>query len=217
MKKKRLKITAPLPTLPARYRAATLALGLLGMALGNCDSRPAQPAAVALTRPDSLRLQGFLRWYLAFAERRDTSLAPLLRYALPPAGAERRAFLAQTVPADISTTGYIVLNERKAANYFDRLQASGYFSAGFLRRQAASPRQRAAVLHQERQTENGAVPGFEADEVFNTQDLYGAAEISQLRPAATPAVYQLPVGIESFYFYTRREQGQVVIDSIDLR
>jgi hypothetical protein len=53
-----------------------------------------------------------LQWYLAFVERRDSSVNPLLRYPLPPAGPERQEFLRQMPAADVTPTPYVVLNER---------------------------------------------------------------------------------------------------------
>jgi len=207
-----------------------LVFGLLYATLASCET-PSRPAAVATlhttplapraTAADLSRTQQFLRWYLAFSERRDTSVAPLLRYVLPPAGPERQAFLAQTAKNDVSPTGYIILHERKARNYLDSLQASGYFSAGFLVRYEASLQQRRAALIAEKQTENGAVPGFEADEIFNTQDLYQLADVASLTLApraeqsnTLTAVYHLPVGPESFYLYTSRQARRIVIDRI---
>lgn len=221
---------------PFQLTTSLLALSIL---LAGCDSRSRPTAAPAVgpapsvtssspsaidSSADLPRLRQFLRWYLAFSERRDSSVAPLLRYPLPPAGPDRQAFLRQLTAADVSPTGYVVLNERRVATYLDSLRASNYFSVGFLARQAASLHQRGAALAAERETENGAMPGFEADEIFNAQDLYQPADIARLRvaPAAYqthPAapVYQLPLGPASFFLYTRQEQGRVVLDSIQPR
>lgn len=211
----------------------------LGLLLTGCDTRPgpaAMPSAAtavttspatptpAVSGPvaDLPRLRQFLRWYLAFAERRDSSVSPLLRYPLPPAGPERQEFLRQMPAADVASTPYVVLNERKAATYVDSLRASGYFSAGFLARLAASLHQRGVGLVAEPEPELGVVPGFEGDEVFDgAQDLYQPADIARLRlvlaaqqaPAAG-RIYQLPLGSEGFYLYARQEQGRVVLDSI---
>lgn len=215
---------------PAHSTTCLLALGLL---FTGCDTRPSSVAAPsAPTAASSLaardpvadlpHLRQFLHWYLAFVERRDSSVSPLLRYPLPPAGPERQEFLRQTPTADISPTSYVVLNERKATTYIDSLRVSGYFSAGFLARLAASLHQRGADLVAEPEPDMGVTPGFEGDELFDgAQDLYQPTDIARLRlaPAAQQAtaaarVYQLPLGDERFCLYTRAEQGRVVIDSI---
>lgn len=220
----------------ALYATTTTCLLTLGLLLSGCDT-PARPAAAPVAAPsptadsapaaskstaDLPRLRQFLHWYLAFAERSDSSVSPLLRYPMPPAGPKRQEFLRQMPAADVTSKPYVVLNERKAATYVDSLRASGYFSAGFLARLAASLHQRGAALIAEPEPEMGVTPGFEGDEIFDgAQDLYQPADIAQLRlaPAAQQTqsatrVYQLPLGDESFCLYTRAEQGRVVLDSI---
>ena len=204
-----------------------LATMLVTQLLSGCEPPhrpPVAPAtAAAATAADLPRLRRFLRWYLAFSERRDTSLFPLLNYVLPPPGPERQAFLTSIPRANISPVGYVTLNPRKARVFADSLRASGYFTAGFLARYEASLLRRGAALVADPQTENGVEPGFDADEVFRAQDLYEPAELAGLalapaRDQHDPAqpVYQLPVGSDRFLFYTRREAGQVAVDSIGL-
>lgn len=171
-------------------------------------------------------MKDFLRWYLNLTDyEKPHPDGSNFRLKWPITSDTDSASAASMKPENRSTTKFVQMDWPSVEKYLVTLDQSGYFSKSYLQQKHASLVQRGKALDAMKM-EDGVPQGFEADEVFWTQELYEAPVIDNLRAyqgpglAAGQAAYKLvmpgPPDSEewAFLLYTKMEQGKCVIDSI---
>lgn len=189
---------------------------------------PAAPdTAVAAAPPTHLdacgeRMKGFLRWYLALVDYEKPAVEGAhVQFKWPITPETDSAFAASVQPEDRSPTKYIQMNWPSVDKYVATLRRSGYFSQSYLREKRASIIERGQKMEAAKM-EDGVFEGFDADEVFWTQELYEPGDVDRLQPYPDAALrpgqfaYKVPTAVPyyGFLLYLKTENGTCVIDSV---
>jgi hypothetical protein len=205
---------------PAKISAPTVA------------ERPAAVDAIVVNHPATHldacgeRMKSFLRWYRESTngEKPDATHGGSW-FKLPVDAAKDPEYAAKVPPQERSSTKYVEVNWPNIEQYLRWLGKSGYFSESYLQTKRASMTRRGKALEVAKQ-EVEVFDGFEADEVFWTQELYEPPTVDHLQAyqepglAAGQTAYKLvldgaPTDDEwAFLLYTKSEKGRCVIDSI---
>lgn len=205
-------------------------IGLVGCSTEPADQNPAgtkaTPAVVATTLSTAdcqSRMQKFMRWYLGFASRNDTST---MIFNWPVEDPNEPQLSSSITRGNVSKSRFIEFNAAKFENYMDSLQASGYFSTSYLQHLRSDMGSRGRELAAAHITEpvEMAEFGFSADPVFYVQELFTPEDVARLRyyhsvkAAPGTRVYGLPAPDGStgigFPLFVKTENGLCVIDSI---
>lgn len=202
-------------------------IGLLAGALTYCHS-PDQPAATAAAPPTEAppataapaaasalscpaTVRAFLSWYYHNQERLATY--QVLSYP------EQAAASFEVPAGHISASGRYELNAAGLTRYLALLDSTGFFAPAFLAAKRTELTRKAARLASFGAAD-GPPPGFDADLLFYTQELYEPEDLDSLRlaPAATgPDVVLLPILGRRWEFATTQQHSRCVITGIRFR
>ena len=176
--------------------------------------------AVATVADCTLRMKNFLRWYLGFVERSDTST---MFFNWPVSNPNDPLYSRPVPKGNVSHSKYIEFNKYKFEHYMDSLTESNYFSFSYLSEKRRSLFKRGAALDASKVDEPIAMNDFNADEIFFTQELYEPRNINTLKPyrdskpTSGTLVYEFSGYDDSeskCLLYLKNENGLCVIDSI---
>lgn len=171
------------------------------------------PATSTPTAPPVLgdcpaTVRAFLSWYYQNQERLATY--QVLSYP-------RQAAASFEVPAGhISKSGRYELNEAGLTRYIALLDSTNFFSAAFLASKRTELTRKATRLASFGAAD-GPPPGFDADLLFYTQELYEPEDLDSLRLApwgSGPATVLLPILGRRWEFATTQQHGRCVITNI---
>lgn len=167
-------------------------------------------------------MQGFLRWYLALVDYEKPAVEGAhVQFKWPITADTDSAFAAKVKPEDRSPTKYVQMNWPSVDRYVATLRRSGYFSQSYLQEKRESIIERGKAL-EAAQLEDGILEGFDADEVFWTQELFEPGDVDRLQPYPDARLkpghfaYKVPTAVPYFGFllYLKNENGACVIDSV---
>lgn len=171
-------------------------------------SVPSDSAAVPTPDDCLATVRAFLSWYYQNQERLATH--QVLSYP-------QQVAASFEVPAGhISKSGHYELNEKGLTRYLALLDSTSFFSPTFLTNKRTELTRKAAQLVSFGAAD-GPPPGFDADLLFYTQELYEPEDLDSLQLASQssgPATVLLPVLGRRWEFATTQQQGHCVITSI---
>jgi hypothetical protein len=189
---------------------------VLAGALTHCNASPDQPTTTRAAEPTAApsapaclaTVRAFLSWYYQNQERLATY--QVLSYP-------QQVAASFEVPAGhISKSGRYELNEAGLTRYLALLDSTGFFAPAFLASKRTELTRKAAQSASVGATD-GPPPGFDADLLFYTQELYEPEDLDslQLAPQGTgPATVLLPIFGRRWEFATAQQQGRCMITSI---
>jgi hypothetical protein len=200
---------------------------VLAGAFTHCNTPPDQSATTVATAPATeapsatsaptaastasgcpATVRAFLSWYYQNQERLATY--QVLSYP-------QQVAASFEVPAGhISKSGRYELNEAGLTRYLSLLDSTGFFSPAFLTSKRTELTHKAAQLASFGAAD-GPPPGFDADLLFYTQELYEPEDLDSLRVApqgAGPATVLLPIMGRRWEFATTQQQGRCMITNI---
>ena len=171
---------------------------------------PAPPAATSAPKDCPATVRTFLQWYYQNQER----LATYVVLSYPQSAAA--AF--EVPPGHVSKSGRYELNEPGLAQYIGLLDSTGFFSASFLANKKQELARKAGRLTSFR-PDDGPPPGFDADLLFYSQELYEPEDLGSLRlkpgaAAGQSAVVVLPIMDRRWEFTVAQQSAGCVITAI---
>lgn len=186
-------------------------LGLIGCGTSPNDASSTVRHVPAVSSADcQATVRRFLEWYYQNQERLPTHL--VLRYP-------KEVAAAFEVPAvHVSSSGRYELDEAGLKQYIGILDSTGFFSASFLAAKKQELTRKARRLASFRPAE-GPPPGFDADMLLYTQEIYEPEDISNLRTQAAtssgqPPFIVLPIMERQWTFTMEQNPNTCVISAI---
>ncbi len=168
------------------------------------------PAAIMVSNDCRASVRDFLEWYYQNQERLATYV--VLNYPQIASGAY------EVPPGHVSKSGRYELNELGLTQYIALLDSTGFFSSSFLSNKKQELASKASKLASFR-ANDGPPPGFEADLLLYTQELYEPEDLDNLRlkPSVTgkqASVVVLPIMDRRWEFVVAEQNTRCVITDI---